>query len=277
MRFKILLFMILATLQLSAISQKSVEFYVKKHIETKMHSPVQKIETLSSYLVPGTNGWKVYFLSLNVKIKMGKVYKNRTLNQVVFTKGKKIAFSLKDKDGKEYSKILKPRVPNYAYNNEHLLVGNKNAIHKILVMSDPFCPFCQEIVPELIETVKNNPKTFALYYYHLPLLRIHPASYVATRAMHIFQKQGKVKELTDLYHLMISERERNSSIILDAIKVKTGVKFTFEEISTKEIDNVFAFDMAMKKRLMVTGTPTIFLDGEWDPSRFMYKKYISKK
>jgi len=277
MRFKILVFMILATLQLAAISQKSVEFYVKKHMETKMHSPVQKIETLSSYLVPGTNGWKVYFLALDVKIKMGKIYKNRSITQVVFTKGKKIAFSLKDKNGKEYSKILKPKVPNYAYDNSHYLVGDKNATHKMLVMSDPFCPFCQEIIPKLINVVKENPRTFALYYYHLPLLRIHPASNVTTRVMHVFHKQGKVKKMTDLYHLMVSERERNPSVILNAIKIKTGTEFTLEEIYTKEINEAFVFDMAMKKRLMVTGTPTIFIDGMWDPSRFLYKKFISKK
>ena len=58
---------------------------------------------------------------------------------------------------------------------------------------------------------------------------------------------------------------------------KTGTKFTVEEIYTKEINEAFAFDMAMKKRLMVTGTPTIFIDGMWDSSRFLYKKFIPKK
>ena len=277
MRFKILVLMILATLQLAAISQKSVEFYVKRYMEKKMHSPVNKIETLSTYQISGTNGWKVYFLALDVKIKMGRVYKNKSITQVVFTKGKKIAFSLKDKDGKEYSKILKPKVPNYAYNREHLLVGNINATHKILVMSDPFCPFCQEIVPELIDTVKENPNTFALYYYHLPLLRIHPASNVTTRAMHIFHKRGKVEKLKSLYHLLVSERERDTEVILNAIKMKSGVKFTQEEINQQYISDALSFDMAMKKRLMVTGTPTIFIDDVWDPTRFLYKKFIPTK
>jgi len=29
----------------------------------------------------------------------------------------------------------------------------------------------------------------------------------------------------------------------------------------------------MKRRLQVTGTPTIFIDGEWDRLRKAYKKY----
>jgi len=277
MRIKILFLILLATVQLSAISQKSVEYYVKKYMETKMHSPVEKIETLSSYPIQGTNGWTVYFLSLDVKVKMGKVYRKKNVAQVVFGKGKKIAFSLKDNNGKNYAKLLKPLVPANAYDDAHLLVGNSNAPHKILVFSDPFCPYCQEIIPELIDNVQKYPKTFALYYYHIPLLRIHPASDVTTKAMHIFHKQGKINELKALYHLLVSERERNSKVILKAIQNKTGIKLTEKEINSSEIKTALAFDQAMKKRLMVTGTPTIFIDNIWDPTRMAYKNYLPKK
>ncbi|CAA6798405.1 MAG: Unknown protein [uncultured Sulfurovum sp.] len=277
MKIRILLLMFLATIQLFAVSQKSVEFYVKEYIEKKMKSPVESIETLSSYTVDGTNGWKVYFLALNVKIKMGNEEVSRKLNQVVFNKGSKIAFSLKDKKGKDYAKILKPKVPALAYDSKHLLVGNVDAKHKILLMSDPFCPFCQEIVPKIIDSVKENPKTFALYYYHLPLLRIHPASDMTTKAMHVFQERGEVEKLKECYHLLVNEKERNPEVVLDAIAKKTGVRFTQKELNKEEVQDALAFDTAMKKRLMITGTPTIFIDGTWDPTRFKYKEYLPKK
>ena len=270
MKIKLLLLMILATVQLSAVSQKGVEFYVKKYIQKKMHSPVERVETISSYRIEGTNGWRVYFLSLNVKINGQK----RIMNQTVFSKGNKITFSLKSKNGQSYTKLLKPKVPASAYDDEHLLVGNKNAPHKILVVSDPFCPFCQEIVPEIIEAVEDNPNTFGLYYYHLPLVRIHPASDVTTKAMHIFQQRGDVLNVKLLYHLIVNVREKNIDVILRSIKSKTGVQLTKEEINAPSIKNAMAVDMAMKKRLMVTGTPTVFVDGLWDPSRIAYKKFI---
>ncbi|CAA6804208.1 MAG: Secreted protein, suppressor for copper-sensitivity ScsC [uncultured Sulfurovum sp.] len=277
MKIKVLLLMVLATAQLLAVSQKSVEFYVKQYIEKKTSSPVQSIETLSSYPIEGTNGWKVYFLALDVKVNMGGKVVPQKLNQVVFNKGSKIAFSLKDNKGKDYAKILKPKVPASAYDKKHLLAGDVNAKHKILVMSDPFCPFCQEIVPKLIETVQQNPKVFSLYYYHLPLLRIHPASDVTTKAMHIFQERGQVRKLKQCYHLLVSEKERNPKVILEAIAKKTGVYLTEKEINDVEVQKALDFDIAMKKRLMVTGTPTIFIDGTWDPTRFKYKEYLPKK
>jgi len=276
MKIKILFAMFIATVQLLAVSQKSVEFYVKKYIEKKTNSPVKDIETISSYMVDGTNGWRVYFLSLDIEAKIGNKMVPKKATQVVFNKGSKVAFALKDNKGNDYSKILKPKVPMNAYDSSHLLVGNVNAKHKILVMSDPFCPYCQEIVPKLIETVQKNPKTFALYYYHLPLLRIHPASNVTTRAMHIFQERGEIEKLKQCYHLLVSERETNPKVILKAIKDKTGVTLTESELNTPQIKNAFAFDKAMKKRLMVTGTPTIFIDGIWDPTRFKYKEYVGK-
>ena len=276
MRLKVILLTLLATVQVFAVNQKSVEYYVKKYIENKTHSHVEKIETISTYEVGGTNGWHVYFLSINIKMKMGKVYRNRHLSQVVFAKDKKITFVLKDKKGRNYAKLLKPLVPNSAYDKRHLLVGNEHAKHKILLISDPFCPFCQEIVPPLITAVQNHPNLFALYSYQLPLVRIHPASAVVTKVMVLLHEEGKVEDYKKMYHLLVSEKERKESVILKAIEKKIGRKFTHKDLTNPKIKQILDFDMAMKKHLFVTGTPTIFIDGIWDPTRLAYKRYIEE-
>lgn len=270
MNIKIVLVMVLLTLHIEAIDDNRVGHYVKAYMERKMKSPINKIETVSSYMVKGTNGWKVDFLSL----EMGDRYHQQIVPQVVFTKGNKIAFSLKDENDQRYEKLLKPKVPQWAYDDAHFLVGSKNAPHKIVVFSDPFCPYCQEVVPEMIEIVEDNPKIFGLYYYHFPLLHIHPASGVTTKVMHLFHERGEIRNLKLLYHLLINPEETNERVILKAIQEKTGVKFTRKEIHSTNIKKALNFDLAMKKRLMVTGTPTIFLDGFWDPTRFRYKKYL---
>jgi len=276
MKQKLLVLIALFTLQLSAVDNAGIQYYIKEYMEKKMHSPVDKIETISSYKIEGTNGWEVYFLSLDINIKMGSVVRKRTIPQVVFTKENKIAFSLKDKFDQDYKKLLKPRVPETAYDDAHLLAGNRNAEHRILVMSDPFCPYCQEIIPVLIDDVLKNPTKFALYYYHLPLLRIHPASDITTKAMHLFHERGEIDKLKSLYHLLLDPKERNAIAILDAIKKKTGVRIKLSEVNSAKVKKALAFDKAMKKRLMVTGTPTIFIDGVWDYTRMKYKKLLTK-
>ena len=276
MNKRILFIITLLTFQLHALNQEGVHHYIKQHIEKKTQSPVTRIETISTYPIQGANGWEVYFLSLNVDVKVGRATKKRTVSQIVFTKGNKLAFSLKDKSGQDYKKILKPKVPDEAYDSEHLLVGNADAKHKILILSDPFCPYCQEITPQLIDEVKANPTTFALYYYHLPLLRIHPASDTATRAMLIFQKRGEIEHLKDMYHLVVNPREINAEVVLRAIKDKTGVQIKRVDIYSDDVNNALNADKSMKKRLMVTGTPTIFIDGMWDPTRMAYKNYLKK-
>jgi len=275
MKLKILLAIVLLTLQVSAVDDNGVRHYIKKYMEKKTNSKVNKIETISHYEIGGTDGWEVYFLSLNMDIKLGNSYKNRTVPQVVFTKGNKITFSLKDQYNQSYAKLLKPKVPIEAYDDAHFLVGSKNAAHKILVFSDPFCPYCQEIVPEMIGMVEAHPETFGLYYYHLPLLKIHPASDATTKVMHLLHEEGDVANVKKLYHLLIDPTEKDISKVLTAIKSKTGKSFSKSDIGSSSIKNAMEFDRAMKKRLMVTGTPTIFIDGVWDPTRLRYKSYIN--
>jgi protein-disulfide isomerase len=274
MKLKILLAIVLLTLQVSAVDDNGVRHYIKKYMEKKTNSKVNKIETISHYEIAGTNGWEVYFLSLDMNIKLGSSYQKRTVPQVVFTKGNKITFSLKDQYDQSYAKLLKPTVPVEAYDDEHFLVGGKNAPHKILVFSDPFCPYCQEIVPEMITMVEAHPETFGLYYYHLPLLKIHPASDVTTKVMHLLHKKGDASSVKALYHLLLDPKETNVKKILKAIKDKTGKSFSKSDISSSSVNAAMEFDKAMKKRLMVTGTPTIFIDGVWDPTRLRYKNYI---
>jgi len=277
MRIKVVLMLLLLTVTVNAISEKSVRFYVKKYIEKKTHSPVQNIETLSSYPIAGTHGWRVHFLSMQIKMKMGKVYKKRQYNKVVFTKGKKIAFSLRNSKNQNYAQILKPKVPFSAYDDEHLLVGNSTAKHRLLVMSDPSCPYCQEIIPPLIDAVKANPNLFALYNYHIPLSRIHPASRTIAKVMYILQKRGDIENYKKLYHLVLNPKETSVDRILKVIKKSTGLSFTEQQISTAEIIDALEEDRQMKRHLMVTGTPTIFVDDIWDPSRFLYKRYLPRR
>jgi len=274
----VLLILIALTFNLNAMNKIEVKRYMKNYIEKKMNSPVKKIDVISNYYLDEVPDWEVYFLSMRVDITINGKTKTTTVPQTVFTKGDRITFKLMKKgvNGKKninYAKLLKPKVPKSAYDNAHFIGGSKNAPHKILVFSDPFCPYCQEKIPEIVNFVKKNPKIYGLYYYHLPLLKIHPAADLVTKAMHLFHKKGEIDKMIALYDLFLEPTEKDPNEIIQAIKEKTGKKFTLAQLSTKALKNAIKNDLKMRKRLQVTSTPTIFIDGIWDKKRVKYKKY----
>jgi len=284
MKIKVLIFLIIMTLtKIYAMSDNDVKNYMKRYIETKTGAQVENIDIISSYPINDANGWSVYFLSIKAKVKLGDSYKETIIPQTVFTKGNRITLKLMKKGklnsdgtrqkGKNYAKILKPKVPNEAYNEAHFLTGSIDAPHKLLMFTDPFCPYCRDKIREVMSIVNHNPERYALYYYHFPLVKIHPASDVTTKAMHILQKRGNLTDMLKLYHLPIEATERDTDKILRAIKKKTGVTITKQEINSPETKNAINFDKSMARRLQVTSTPTIFIDGKWDRTRKAYKQY----
>ena len=284
MRLKAILFLLtIIILEASAMSENSIKKYMGNYVKNKMKLEPKQIDIISTYPIDDAPGWSVHFLDMIVKVKIGDSYQDAIVKKTIFTKGNRLTVNLMKKgklrrDGtrkksRSYTKLLKPMVPTDAYNDEHFLVGSKTAPHKILIFSDPLCPYCAKKVPEVFSVVKANPKIYGLYYYHFPLVKIHPASDIITKVMHIFHKRGEIDKMMALYHLSIGPKESNIDKILKAIKAKTGVLFTKEQLSTPEIKEALRFDMIMKNRLQVTGTPTIFIDGKWDRMRKEYKKY----
>jgi protein-disulfide isomerase len=160
------------------------------------------------------------------------------------------------------------------YDDAHLLFGNKDAAHKIIVFSDPMCPFCQEVVPEIMKAAKEHPDKIALYYYHLPLLRIHPVSKYLTRIMHIAQEQGKTDVIEKMYSLKIPPRTTDLKKILPAVKKHTGFEVTEKELNDKKVVDALTKDEKAAGKMMVNGTPTVYIDGQWDKMRDGYKKLI---
>jgi len=284
MKIKLLILLVIISFtKIYAMSDTDVKSYMKRYIETKMKSQVNKIDIISSYPIDDARGWIVYFLSIQEKVKLGNSYQEAIVPLTVFTKGNRITLKLMkkgklNKDGtrqkeKNYAELLKPKVPNEAYNNDHFLTGNMNAPHKLLMFTDPFCPYCRNKIREVMAVVNHNPQKYALYYYHLPLVKIHPASDVTTRAMHILQKRGNLTDMLKLYHLSVKATETDVDKILQSIKNKTGVTITKQEINSTETKDAINFDKSMARRLQVTSTPTIFIDGQWDRTRKAYKQY----
>ena len=272
---KLLMSSLAVTAVLNAgMTEAELAKYFKKYVVKNPSVKVEGVEILGKRSIEGHPGWEAYLTNMKLKYS-GKVIK---APQTVFYKDGLATSMLVDMNsGKNYTSDLKPEVPQSMYDDAHLLFGHPNATHKIIVFSDPQCPFCQDVVPGIMKAAKKYPDTFALYYYHLPLLRIHPVSGILTAVMVVAQKKGDNDVVEKMYSLKIDPNETNVDKVLAAIKKQTGYKVSKKEISSKAVRNTLKEDKEASAKLMVTGTPTVYLDGEWDKRREGYKAFLPSK
>jgi len=272
---------VVTTLTVSAGSNADkVKSYVKNYMIQNKQVKVTKVDIIDSKLLDEPKGWEAFFINIHANVKKGaKVFDKVTVPETLFVKdGYTVPTLINLKTGEDLKMVLKPDLKPNVYEEKHLIAGNKDAKHKLVIFTDPMCPFCREKVPEIYKAVKENPDTFALYYYHLPLLRIHPVSDIITRAMQVAKSKGlKEDKVMELYKLKVEPREVNATKVLGEIKKQFNFDITEKEINDEKISKEIIFDRDMATQSMVTGTPTLYIDGKWDPSRNAYKKLIKKK
>lgn len=271
---KLLMSVTVATLCVNASSKvdtKLLTKYVKSSVVKNPQVTVKGVTIIESRTEESLKGWKVLFTTMDLEYQKKEIH----APEIMFVKDGLVTGHLTDlKTGKAFRDILKPSVPKSYYNDAHLLFGNKDAKHKMLVFSDPQCPFCQKSVPEIFKAVKANPTKIALYYYHLPLLRIHPVSGILTKIMHIAQEEGKMDVVEKMYSLKINARETNMTKVLAKVQAHTGYSISAEKVNAKEVAEALKEDETSSNNMMVRGTPTIYIDGKWDKTRTKYKDLI---
>ncbi len=275
---RLLTLVVIATLSVSARSSADeVKSYVKERMIQNKQVKVTKVDIIDSKVLDEPKGWEVFFINIHANVKKGPtIFDKVTVPETLFVKdGYTVPTLINLKTGEDLKLVLKPDLKPNVYDDKHLIAGNRDAKHKLVIFTDPMCPFCREKIPEIYKAVKENPETFALYYYHLPLLRIHPVSDIITRAMQVAKAKGiKQDKLMELYKLKVEPRETNATKVLGEIKKQFGIDVTEKEINEDKISKEIIFDRDMATQSMVTGTPTLYIDGKWDPSRNEYKKLI---
>ena len=271
---KLLTSILIATVALSASAQpdsKTLLKYVKKNVVKNPEVKVKGITILEKKQHKDLPGWDILLTTMDLEYQKKDIH----APEMIFVKdGLATGHLVNLKTGKDYRNEIKPTVPKSMYNDAHLLFGNKNAKHKVLIFSDPQCPFCQELVPEIFKAARENPTKLAVYYYHLPLLRIHPVSDVLTRVMEVAQHQGKMDMVEKLYSLKIDPRETDVTKILAAVKKHANYVVTPAQIDAKKVKDAIKADAEAAGKMMVSGTPTIYIDGQWDKMRTGYEDLI---
>ena len=217
-------------------------------------------------------GWYGYVIDIDASMGGNDV----KAKDVVFSNGEIIAPELFDiKTGMPLKDLMNPKLTNKYYNKDRLIAGNINAKDKIVIFSDPLCPFCMDYVPDIINHVKKNSKEIALFYYHFPLLRIHPASGTLVRLMNVAKAKGikdiELKVYRADWDKYFTAKEKDAQKIIDGFNKEFKTSFNLIDVNNKKNNTEIFEDVSMGEEVMVQGTPTIFINGEQDKSKLKYE------
>ena len=250
----------------AASNEQNIVDFEKKRISQNPNVQVKDIKIETKKELP-LSGWNGYILNVQADVQG----KSINAKDILFSDGKYIALELIDSEtGKSLKDLVTPNLTEKYYDKSKLIAGNHNAKDKIVIFSDPLCPFCKDYVPDVIKYVNKNSDTIALYYYNFPLM-IHPAATPLSKLAEIAKNKGikdaELKTYETNWEPYFDEKTTDEKKILEAFNKEFKTSIKQEELSDKNLDSLIKKDISMGDDVMVQGTPTIFINGVKDASK----------
>jgi len=264
----------LSSLLQAGTSNKAVEGFIKKSFKGNPNIKNIDVKIVHKTALKKPKGWEAFIVNMDAVLSKG----DRKVNQkmIWFSNGEVITQELIDiNTAKSLKDLVAPEFKDEYYTDSNLIYGNKNAKNKVVIFSDPLCPFCRKFVPEAINEMKDKPNQFAVYYYHFPLPSLHPAAVELTKAAIAVELRSKRKNVVlDLYKVKINPKERDVKKILAAFNktMKTNIKA--EDLKEPAVVKHFNDDKQRAESVMVQGTPTMFFNGKIDKEKNKYKDVL---
>jgi len=264
----------LISASLFAASNSEIETFLKNNLSKNPAITSLNVKVIEKSPMKGVPGWDSFIVKLDAKVKQGDKEQEISQRVVYFANDTVITSELTDlKTGRSLRDAVAPKFKDEYYKKTNLLYGNANAAHKVAIFSDPLCPFCRHYVPGALEYMKKYPETFAVYYYHFPLERLHPASPTLVRAAVAAELQGREGVELDMYKVSADiTRETNEQKILDAFNKVVGTELKVSDLHSPMVDAQINSDQEIVETLMVSGTPTVYFDGVKDTGKERYKE-----
>lgn len=244
--------------------------YEKKRVSQNPNVKVKDIK-INTKKELALAGWTGYILDIDAVVQ-GKEIKAKDF---LFTNGTHIAPELIDmKTMQSLKDSLFPNLTEKYYNKSNFIAGNEKAKNKIVLFSDPLCPFCMDYIPTVIAEVNKNKENIALYYYAFPLTQIHPASLPLSKIIEVAHNKGVADIITKAYTAdwskYFDEKDTDEAKILEAFNKEFGTNIKIEELNKKELNDKIAKDISMGDDVMVSGTPTIYVNGVKESPKFNF-------
>ena len=231
------------------------------------------VKIIDKLPIPTLAGWDALVVLVDAMVKAQTGNKAIQQKMIWFTNGQVITKELTDiNSGESVKDLVSPPFKDEYYKKKNLVYGEKNAKYKVAIFSDPLCPFCNNFVPGAIEEMKKYPEKFAVYYYHLPLASLHPASVEIAQAAIAAELNGIKNVVLRMYDLKIDPNERDVRKILDVFNRKLGTDLKPDDLLAKEVQEQYQSDLKIAEDMMVGGTPSVYFNGKLDKTKRLYQR-----
>ncbi len=265
--------LLLSSLLPASSSDRTIEKFLEEKFKANPNIVSLKVKIKDKIAVEKLKGWDAYIVNMNATVKAKP--KNRTINQkmIWFSNGDILTQDFIDiASGNSLKDLIAPKFKDEYYKKENLIYGNANAKHKVVIFSDPLCPFCRDFVPKAINEMKKQTDKFAIYYFHLPLASLHPAAVELSKAAIAAELKGHKDVVLNLYKVKVDSKERDVKKILKAFNKVIKADIKPSDLQSSAVMKHYDYDQKMADKLMVQGTPTMYFDGKVDKSKKKYKK-----
>lgn len=251
-------------------SDENIISFEQKRISQNPNVKIKEIKINTKKELP-LNGWYGYILDVAANVQG----KDINAKDILFSDGKYISLELIDSTtGKSLKDLVTPNLTDNFHDKSKLIAGNHNAKDKIVLFSDPLCPFCKDYVPDVIKYVNKNSDSIALYYYNFPL-SIHPAATPLSKLIEVAKHKGIKDVELRAYEIdwepYFDVKATDEKKILEAFNKEFKTNIKLEEISTNEIKALIEKDISIGEEVMVQGTPTIFVNKVKDSTKLKYE------
>ena len=268
---KLLSTTLLLSVSLYANNDNSVIEFEKSRVSQNPNVTIKEVSINTKKEIP-LPGWNGYILDVKVNVQG----KDVNAKDILFSDGKYISLDLIDSTtGKSLKDLVTPNLTDKYHDKTKLIAGNADAKDKIVIFSDPLCPYCIDYVPEVIKHVQKNSDSIALYYSHFPLSTIHPAATVLVKLIDIAKHKGikdvQLKTYETDWEKYFDVKSTDEKVILDAFNKEFKTDIKSEELAKAEIGKSIDSDISMGEDVMVQGTPTIFVNKVKDSTRLKYE------
>lgn len=254
-------------------TQKVVEAFLQNALAQNPQYDLKKVEIEGFKNVDGLPGWRANF----IKITLANTQNGEEVQipDTIFTNGVYVSPDfINTKTQQKLKEVITPSLSKEFYTKANLIYGDLNAPNTMIIFSDPLCPFCMDFVPSVIDEIKaSKTKKIALFYYNLPLTRIHPQAPTVIKAALAAEMKGAKEVHQGMYDVEIEKGDDDAKIVEKVAKY-FKVKLDVKDLENKKLQDIIDHDLQMSQKAMVRGTPTVFFNGEKDQTRSKYKAFL---